>query len=1195
MNQVISSTRDFMWGQQETFNIYSMISNLLGLDELAGGGSPWEALIGCSTASPVNCATGEFWHTFDDLEVPGRGLPLSLTRTYSSRRAGDLGPMGYAWSHSYNIFLTLDSGNNATIQAGNGSRVTFNLVNGSYQAAPRVLASLVKNGDGTFTLTDKAKTQLVFDASGKLTRETDRNGYNTTLSYSGGKLSTVTEPSGRTLTFSYGGNGLVSAVSDTASRTVRYTYDGSNNLTQATDVANGATTFAYDGSHQLLTMKDPNCIASGCPGVVNTYTNGQVTTQSDGMSRNTTFAYTPETTTVTDPRGSKTFYEWGKYILMARTSGSGSSSAAMTSFAYDAASLGVIRVTDANGHAATATRDAQGNLLSATDADARTTSYAYNSFSEPLTVKDPLGVTTTNLYDANGNLTDTSRPLAGSGQTASYHLSYDGQSGDVTRVRDPDLKTWSYGYDANGNRTSWTDPLGNKTTASYDGVGRRTASVSPRGNATGSNPAAFTTTYVLNAFGDTTSMTDPLSHQTQYGYDPDRNLTSVKDATNHSTTYTYDLDNELTQVTRADNSTLKTGYDSAGNVTSQTDGLNNPTSYGYDALNRLTSMTDPLSRSTQYGYDLAGNPTSKTDPMSRTTTYTSDPANQVIGITYSNANTPNVTIGYDQDGQRVSMTDGTGTSTYTWDSLHRLTQSKNGAGAVVGYSYDLKGQLTGITYPNSVGTVSRGYDDAGRLHTVTDWLSHTSTFNYNPDSNLVQVLYPNGVQGTATFDNADRLTQITDTAGSNQFLNLSYQRDNINQLTTENSTVYGNDQVNRLNTAGNLTYAYDNADRLTQIAAAGGNTTNLAYDNGSQLQTKTVMSGSTQVSKLTYGYDPDGNRTQQTDQNNVTIALGFDQANRLISYGANASYKYDGGGLRASKTVGGSTTNETWDLAEGLPLLIQDGTTNYVTGPGGLPLEQIAAANSVSYYHADQLGSTRALTDAQGNVVSTYSYDPYGNTTASTGTIANPLQHAGQYLDSESGLYYLRARYYDPSSTQFISRDPAVSKTRQPYAYVTDNPLNATDPSGLDCSFMTPWDCGSQLAHGVLEVASSVPYSLYYVAYRSDSSLLQAENEVGPLQGFGHVANLPGHGVLDATQWLNLHADIGIDCLKMHVGGERQLNDEGFNGHIGPFGTGPIWYLPGWHADDASHVDYSWNHPYPWSRGLGTLSSKDRP
>ncbi len=101
------------------------------------------------------------------------------------------------------------------------------------------------------------------------------------------------------------------------------------------------------------------------------------------------------------------------------------------------------------------------------------------------------------------------------------------------------------------------------------------------------------------------------------------------------------------------------------------------------------------------------------------------------------------------------------------------------------------------------------------------------------------------------------------------------------------------------------------------------------------------------------------------------------------------------------------------------------------------------------FLHQDQLGSVRILTDSSGAVRATFTYDPNGSLTASTGSVTTPFAFAGQYRDRESGFYYLRARYYDPATAQFVSRDPAVATMLSPYRYVSGDPVNATDPLGL--------------------------------------------------------------------------------------------------------------------------------------------------
>src|SRR5439155_1768970 len=123
------------------------------VSEQGGAPNAAEHAVGCSTNLPVSCATGTFWHQWNDLRVPGRGVPLDFSRTYSSGSASIDGPLGLGWTDNYNLSLAVDQASgNVTITQEDGATVTF-MPNGSggYVAPPRVLAKLVKNGDGTYT------------------------------------------------------------------------------------------------------------------------------------------------------------------------------------------------------------------------------------------------------------------------------------------------------------------------------------------------------------------------------------------------------------------------------------------------------------------------------------------------------------------------------------------------------------------------------------------------------------------------------------------------------------------------------------------------------------------------------------------------------------------------------------------------------------------------------------------------------------------------------------------------------------------------------------------------------------------------------------------------------------------------------------------------------------------------------------
>ena len=223
-----------------------------------------------------------------------------------------------------------------------------------------------------------------------------------------------------------------------------------------------------------------------------------------------------------------------------------------------------------------------------------------------------------------------------------------------------------------------------------------------------------------------------------------------------------------------------------------------------------------------------------------------------------------------------------------------------------------------------------------------------------------------------------------------------------------------------------------------------GRTRSCQVSSGAHRYTEPVGSTST-----AYTFDARGDRTKATT-GSVVATYGYDQANRLTSFTrgtTTASYTYNGDSLRASKKVGSTTTKFVYDTAEGLPLVLSDGASYYLYGPGGVPFEQVTTAGTVTYLHADQLGSIRMITGSTGKSVGTATYTAYGTRTT-TGT-TSAFGYAGQYTDTESGLQWLRARYYDPTTGQFLTVDPLSAATGARYAYATGNPITGADPSGL--------------------------------------------------------------------------------------------------------------------------------------------------
>jgi RHS repeat-associated protein len=742
------------------------------------------------------------------------------------------------------------------------------------------------------------------------------------------------------------------------------------------------------------------------------------------------------------------------------TRGFGTADATTESFSYNTAGK-LLSSTDGNGHKTTYGYDAEGNRTSEKDAEGNETKWTFNGAHDVLSMTMPGGETTTIKRDGQGNPETISRPgPEETTQVTSYGFT---EFGELESIIDPLKRTWSYGYNSNGDRTSVEDPEGNTRTAEYDGDSRLIAITNPRGNAEGVEPAKFTTTVERDLQGRPVKTTDPLGGTTKYSYDGNGNVEAKTNANGHVTKFVYSGDNEVTKVEKPNGAVRETSYDGAGNITSQTDPEKGTTTYVRNIVGQPIEVIDPLKRKSIQKFDDAGNLETVIDPEERETTYGYDDSDRLTKVSYSEGATPDVEYGYDPNGAITKMVDGTGESVLSYDELGRLSSVENGYGDLTGFGYDLAEQLTAIQYPNGK-SITRSFDNAGRLESISDWLGGTTTFAYDPDSNLVSIAFPVGTGNVDeySFDRADRMSGADFFAGEMKATSLSYGRDALGQLEEvestglpgAGSTSYEYDQNERLIGAGEASYEYDLRDNLTN---APGRTN--SYDAGSQLEAGTGVG---------YSYDGNGQRSEVAPESGPATSYSYDQAGNLTSIerpeegevaGIGMSFTYDGQGLMASQTKGLATNHLTWDLSGPMPLLLDDGENSYVYGPDGLPVLQISKEEGATYLHHDQLGSTRMLTDSAGETTASFSFTPYGALEGSTGTATSPMGFAGQYTESESGLQYLRARFYDPATAQFLTVDPISAHTHAPYAYGKDNPLSFVDPSGLGACILGFIDC----------------------------------------------------------------------------------------------------------------------------------------
>jgi RHS repeat-associated protein len=270
------------------------------------------------------------------------------------------------------------------------------------------------------------------------------------------------------------------------------------------------------------------------------------------------------------------------------------------------------------------------------------------------------------------------------------------------------------------------------------------------------------------------------------------------------------------------------------------------------------------------------------------------------------------------------------------------------------------------------------------------------------------------------------------------------------------------DENDRLIEFNKHAYKYDKGDNPTQIEGEAGYT----YNEADQLKEGPTAK---------YKYNENGQRTKlEPKSGEPATTYGYDQAGNMTSIEREKGAKqtkvsettsFDATGLPQAFTNSGTKYKAAWNTAEPLPIVLEyengagEEEASFIYGPENLPIEEVFGLNSI-YLHHDQQGSTRLLTYWQhGEIVGWRNYGPFGNTLEAAGD-PMPLAYNGQFTDTETGLIWLNARKYDPNTAQFMSIDPMLESTNEPYTYVQNNPLNATDLSGL-CSSSGPlsWEC----------------------------------------------------------------------------------------------------------------------------------------
>ena len=607
-------------------------------------------------------------------------------------------------------------------------------------------------------------------------------------------------------------------------------------------------------------------------------------------------------------------------------------------------------------------------------------------------------------------------------------------------------------------------------------------------SASTSQPAAFgdpsfsltlTQNVLNNGSAPGGSLSTPLA--TFYTYDAVDRLTQVIQGS-QTRTYTYDGLGRITKETTPEAGTVTLSYTTSGgglcsgdpdNICSMTDARGVVTNYSYDALGRILSRSYVV------------------------------PQGSIVSAMPNNVCTPagsqsqaNVCMYYDQGGKpafalgrQTKLIDPSGSEVYTYDSMGKVTQVQktiSGTTYTLGYQYNAGGDLTQITYPSG-RVVQQSYNAIGQLCEVAPSTTGCATatnpfatgYSYDAEGRASSFNYGNGVSATLAFS-ADRaqLAGLSYKKGTQTLfsLNYLYKTDSTN---CPNGAAGNNGQIqcilDNVDSGRNSSYGYDALRRLTSAVTSGstgypqwglrwdydryGNRTGQFVTNGVAPQASVSFNQATnQVNGAVY--DASGNLIVEplSPPNDYT----YDADNRMTAYsggGGNASYTYDDHDLRVIKAVQGGTS--TVYVFSGTKVVAEydsgaapaSPSREYIYASGGeATLLATISGSTTTYNHADHL-SVRLLTDGTtGQITGQEGHFPYGEAWYQVGQ-NNKRFFTTYERDSESGLDYALARFYDSRVGSFCSADPVEGNVEDPqswnrYAYVGGDPVNVTDPEG---------------------------------------------------------------------------------------------------------------------------------------------------
>ena len=632
-------------------------------------------------------------------------------------------------------------------------------------------------------------------------------------------------------------------------------------------------------------------------------------------------------------------------------------------------------------------------------------------------------------YEVLSESVDKTKPFM---QTSSE---YDSTGNYVTSETNEQGSTTHYVYDVNGNVTSITDADDNVTSYAYDSSG----------NLTSVKNGDSENSYTYSGLGSVSKIThNGFSYS--FNYDVFYNLVSTRIGNVAITSNTYDSNGNLTKTAYANGDYLEYAYDNYGNISVITGETGKIAEMIYNKQGLVTKAVDYSSGETSYYYytfDGSLESEYRTSSDGSLTHYIiTDSNGNTVEKTSVNGQTKTITTGTDKDGKSFVSNDGVTNETST-DDFGRTTQVRtvrSDGTLVFNTDYEYANGKAENSTTNLVSKYSQSYGSDSVL-----------SYDYSYDAN-------------------GNITEIK----QNGKLTNKYVYDSLNELKEEY------DYVNKFY----INYSYDGAGNLQNkyeqvLDPTYGYPTGTQHGNTYEYTDTSWKDKLTKVNGSNISYDANGNPLSYRD------GMSFEWENGRILKNINTSDKavqmsYDSNGMRTQKSVDGVKTNYYYDSNKNLIALVKGNDTLlfYYDSDGSATS---FSYNGTMYFYVKNLqGDVIRIIDLAGTEVASYVYDAWGNIKDTKGepTIReiNPIRYRGYVYDTETSLYYLQSRYYDPFTGRFLNADDThyimfPSLMANLYTYCDNNAISNTDTNGK-----TAW----LWMLGLYAVKKSMPLQFYF-------------------------------------------------------------------------------------------------------------------